>query len=239
MFQRLLCTLAVLLPQAVLAAPAPEFIWVAPLNQTMPLAQYQNDKISGGILKDIGDLIARRLGRVARYVSVPGDQVGNVMQQGKVDGICYVRPFWIDGDYHWSEPFMADAELVAAREDAPVVASLAGLRDLPVGTVASHRHPRIEQVLGERFIRVDSDSMHENLRRMAQGEFQYTVIGQSTLDYQVSIKAIRLRPDIVIASFKAQCAFTKTSSVPFAKVDHLIREMLLDGSVDRILARYR
>jgi polar amino acid transport system substrate-binding protein len=239
MLKRLVCTLAVLIPQAVLAAPAPEFVWVAPMNQTMPLAQFQNDKLTGGILKDMGDIIARRLGRVARYASVPGDQVSAVMKLGKVDGICYVRPFWIDGNFNWSEPFMPDAEVVAARLDAPSVSSLANLRDIPVGTVLSHRHPRIEQVLGERFHRVDSESMSENLRRINQNDFQYTVVGQSTLDYQMSIKAVKLRTDIIVASFNAQCAFTKTKRIPFASVDHLIKEMLIDGTVDRILARYR
>ncbi len=224
---------------ALRAEPTPEMVWVAPLNQTMPLAQFQNDKLSAGILKDMGDLISRRLGRIPRYQSVLGEQVSDVMKQGKVDGICYVRPFWIDGDFNWSEPFMPDAEVVAADANAPVLSSLAALRDIPVGTVTSHRHPRVEQVLGERFNRVDSASMPEALHRLANHDYQYIVIGQSTFDYQLSLKKTTMRSDIVIASFSAQCAFTKTSSIPFAKVDKVIREMLIDGSVDRILARYR
>jgi polar amino acid transport system substrate-binding protein len=239
MFKRFAIALAVLTSQAALAAPVPEMVWVAPLNQTMPLAKYKHDKLTGGILKDMGDVIARRMGRVPRYLSVPGDQVGGLLHRGKADGLCYVRPGWIDGEFNWSVPFMSDGEVVAALDSAPVVASLAALRDMPVGTVQSHRHPRIEQVLGERFRRVESDTMAENLRRVVNSEVQYVVTSQSALDYLASTKGGKLRTDIVIASYTAQCAFSKASAVPFAKFESVLDGMLKDGTVDRILARYR
>jgi polar amino acid transport system substrate-binding protein len=239
MFKRLCCTLAFLLAQSALAAPVPEMVWVAPMNQTMPLAKFSKDKLTGGIIKDMGDVIARRMGRKARYVSIPGDQVGAALNRGAADGLCYVRPGWIDGEFNWSPAFMADGEVIAAVSSAPVVTSLAGLRDTPVGTVLSHRHPRVEQVLGERFHRVESNTVNENLHRALNNELQYVIASQSSLDYLASSHAGALRTDIVIASYGAQCAFSKASQVPFAKVDHLLNEMLKDGTVDRILARYR
>lgn len=233
-------TLPVILPAAGAAAPAGQLLMIAPLNQNMPLAQFQNDKLSGGILKDLGDLLAQRLGRSAVYVSVSGDQVSHALSAGKADGICYVRPFWIDGVYDWSRPLIPDAELVASVEGAPPVRSLADLRDRPVGTVASYRYPRVEKVLGLRFQRSESATMEENLRKLMAGTVRHTVIAQSTLDYHTRInKGLKLRADLVYASFTAQCAFSKHAGVPFAEVNQAINGLIDDGSVDEILARYR
>jgi ABC-type amino acid transport substrate-binding protein len=213
---------------------------IAPRNQTMPLAQFQNEKLVGGVIKDLGDAIAQRVGRHADYVSVAGDQVSAALSSGKADGICYVRPFWIDGDFHWSRPVIPDAELVASLPDAPRIRSLLDLRDRPVGTVASYRYPRVEQVLGLRFQRRDSATMEDNLQLMSRGGAQHTVLGRATFDYLRRVnKSLKLRPDLVIASFTAQCAFSKRVDVPFGEIDQAINALLDDGSVAAILARYR
>jgi polar amino acid transport system substrate-binding protein len=239
MLKQCLWTLAVLLFPATVQA-SDELLMVAPLNQAMPLAQFDNDKISGGIVKDLSEAIARRMGRNIAFISVAGDQVSATLAHGKADGICYVRPFWIDGDYHWTKALIPDAELVASLPSAPVVRSLLDLRDRPVGTVAAYRYPRVEQVLGLRFVRQDSPTMEENLRKMMQGTVRHTVLAQSTLSYQLKInKDLKLRPDLVFASFTAQCAFTKRGNAPAAEVDKAVNSLIEDGSVEAILARYR
>lgn len=239
MIKRFALALALSFPAGASAA-AGDLLMIAPLNQTMPLAHFDAGKLDAGIIKDLGDAIARRAGRRASYLSVAGDQVAAVLRQGKADGICYVRPFWIDGDFHWSKPLIPDAELIASKLDAPVVRSLLDLRDRPVGTVSGYRYPRVEQVVGLRFQRADSPTMEENLRAMMQGGARHTIIGQATLMYQLKVnKSLRLRPDLVFASFTAQCAFSKRSGLDFAAVDKAINSLVSDGSVATILARYR
>lgn len=240
MFKRLFCLFAFALPVAALSAATPELVMVAPLNLSMPLAQYQKERLAGGILKDMGETLAQRLGRNARFISVPGEAVSALLASGKADGICFVRPHWIDGDFDWSAPFMQDAEMIAARPEAPLLRSLADLRDRPIGAVASHRYPRIESVLGLRFARVDSSNVDESLRKLLDGTVQYAMMGKTTMDFHArNSKAMRLRADLVISTFEAQCAFSKRGEVPFGEVDKAINAMLRDGSVERILARYR
>ncbi|HEY0065010.1 MAG TPA: transporter substrate-binding domain-containing protein [Telluria sp.] len=240
MLKRTIVALALLYSASAACAAEGTLRMIAPRNQTMPLAQFQNDHLSGGILKELGDAIAQRIGRRASYLSVAGDQVAAALASGQADGICYVRPFWIDGDFHWSRPVIPDAELVASLPDAPVVRSLLDLRDRPVGTVAGYRYPRVEQVLGLRFQRLDSRTMEDNLRKMTQGGARHTVLGRATLGYQRKVnQALKLRPDLVIASFTAQCAFSRRSEVPFAEIDQAINSLLDDGTVKAILGRYR
>ncbi|MES2320252.1 MAG: transporter substrate-binding domain-containing protein [Pseudomonadota bacterium] len=217
-----------------------ELLMIAPLNHAMPMAQFDNDKLTGGILKDLGEAIARRMGRSAAFISVAADQVSATLAHGKADGICYVRPFWIDGSFNWSRPLIPDAELVASLPSAPVVRSLLDLRDRPVGTVKTYRYPRVEQVLGLRFQRHDSLTMEENLRKIMQGTVDYTVLAQSTLAYHRKLdKGIKLRADLVYASFTAQCAFSRRADPYFGEVNKAINSLIDDGSVDAILSHYR
>jgi polar amino acid transport system substrate-binding protein len=240
MFKRFVCFLAMLQVAHTAQAANDELRMIAPLNQAMPLASFRDDKITGGILKDLGEAIARRVNRRPVFISVAGDQVSAVLSKGKADGICYVRPFWIDGNFDWSRPLIPDTELVASHPDVPVVRSLLDLRDRPVGTVTGYRYPRVEQVLGLRFRRADSPTMEENLRNVMLGNARYTVLAQSTLAYQLKVnKGLKLRPDLKFASFTAQCAFSRRGNIPFTEVDQAIGALIDDGSVARILARYR
>src|SRR5471030_1530030 len=148
----------------------PRLVMIAPTDQGMPIARFQNGQLSGGILMDLGDALAQRLGRQASYLSVDVPGVKATLTSGRADGMCYVVPFWIDGDYNWSTPLFADAEMVVSVEGAPHIHSIKDLRGKPVGTVTGYRYPRVEQVLGLRFVRSDSDTMEKNLRQMMSGK---------------------------------------------------------------------
>ena len=241
--QRIAATLLTILPlcasTTVHAAPG-EYIMIAPLDQAMPIVRFENGILTGGILKDLGDAMARRLGRRAVYISVDVPDVKQVLTSGRADGMCYVMPFWIDGDYNWSTPLLPDTEMVVARGDAPQVGSLRGLRNKPVGTVTGYRYPRLEQVLGKGFARVDALTIDQNVQQILAGKTQYAVIGETTMSYlQRQYPALHLRPELVFINFKAQCAFSRKSQVPFEQVNSVIETMLKDGSVEQILARYR
>lgn len=240
MIKRCVCVLAALAAAGAVHAASDQLRMIAPLNHAMPLASFEGDRLSGGILKDLGEAIAHRLKRRPVFVTVAGDQVAAALSAGKADGICYVRPFWIDGQFDWSRPLLPDSELIASHPDMPVLRSLLDLRDRPVGTVTGYRYPRVEQVLGLRFRRIDAPTMEQNLRNVMQGDARYTVIVQSTLAYQLKVnKSLKLRPDLKVASFTAQCAFSRRAAVPFAEVDAAINALIDDGSVQHILARYR
>jgi len=65
MLRRLLLA-SLLLCAAPIAWAGGEVVFVASENNTMPLAAFEDGQISNGIVKDLGQAIARRLGRTAR-----------------------------------------------------------------------------------------------------------------------------------------------------------------------------
>ena len=222
------------------AAPAQEIVFVAPTNLTMPLARFESEQLSGGILKDLGEAIAQRLGLQPRFVTQPSKRVGPALQQGKADGVCYVLPHWLEGSYNWSVPVIPNAGLVVAHGDAPAARAVADFADKPLGTVLGYRYPQFEQPLGSHFVRDDAPTMEANLRKLAAGRIKYAIIEQNTLAYFLrSNPGVPLKGILQVAHYTTQCAFSRESKLPFAEVNKAIGGLVTDGSVERILTRYR
>jgi polar amino acid transport system substrate-binding protein len=221
-------------------AGAGELVLIAPMNHAMPLASFSNGSLSAGILKDLGEALASRVGRQVRFVAVPSKRVSLVLAQGGADGVCYVQPHWIDGDFQWSAPFIPNAGMVLAHAGAPVIRSIGELRGQKVGTVAGYRYTIFERALGEGFLRDDAPSTQHNLLKLAAGRTSYALVDQATALYEIR-NAPKDKPRIELAyeSSKARCAFSRHSKVPFAELTRAIDAVAADGTVERILARYR
>ncbi len=218
---------------------APDFVFVAATNNIMPTAKFDGRRLNGGIIKDLGDAIAARLHLQARYLDTPANRVWDVLAKGQADGVCYVRPEWAEGSFNWSRPVLPDALVIIAHPSAPVLRKLKELSGKPLGTVSGYHYPDVEQ-LGKQFVRDDAPTMEHNLNKIASGQRQYGLVELTTLSYRLrNDPSVRLRTEMVVTLFKAQCAFSKRSAVPFATVDAAIAGLQADGSIDKILARYR
>jgi polar amino acid transport system substrate-binding protein len=218
---------------------AQDFVFAAATNNTMPLAQFEGRRLSGGIVKDLGDAIAARLQRQARYLDTPSKRVWEVLAKGQVDGICYVLPEWAEGSFNWSRPLIPDGLAIVAHPSAPVLRTLKDVSGKPLGTVLGYHYPAIE-ALGKQFVRDDAPTMEHNLNKISAGRRQYAAVELTSLAYRLRADpSVQLRTDLVYANFKAQCAFSKRSAVPFAQVEAAIAGLQADGSIDKILARYR
>lgn len=236
--------LPALLIAVLLALPAraatPELVMLTPQESTMPMARVEQGALSGGMLKDVGDALAQRLGRHATYLVAANKEVKPLLTSGRADLMCHVMPIWIDGDYQWTAPLFPDAEIVAGQRDAAPLASLKDLRDKRVGTVAGYRYPRISQVLGHQFARVDAPTMEQNLQAMVKGTVPYTILSEATLAYMKrNNTALTVQARLVFAAFKTHCAVSRKSRVPFLEINNALDEMVRDGSIDQIVARYR
>jgi polar amino acid transport system substrate-binding protein len=238
-FKHLLtAALVLLLPMTAAGAGAPELRMLAPANHAMPIAQFRDGVLTGGILWELGEQIAARLGRTVRFVTIPSRRVGLALSHGDADGVCLVQPSWIDGSFDWTAELIPTGGVVLARTDAPPIARVSDLRGKKLGTVAGYRYRYLEPVLGKEFLRDDAPSVEHTLRKMAAGRTQYALMELSTAAWHVKNDGA-LRMDITYENSRARCAFSRQSAVPFADVRRVTDAMLSDGSIDRIMARYR
>jgi len=163
-----------------------------------------------------------------------------VLAAGGADGVCYVARDWIDGDFHWSPPVLEHAGVVAAHPKAPPVNDLRDLAGRPLGTVYAYRYTQFERELGPQFLRDDAPSMLINLRKLAAHRTDYALTELITLEYHNKLHPKDgLKAALHTIRYRTHCAFTLAHALPLERLDQAIKDMVRDGSVERILARYR
>ena len=221
-------------------ASAQEIVFLAPKNQAMPLAGFQGDQLVDGIIKDLGEAIGARLGLPVRFLTLPSRRLGKTLAAGEADGLCYVTPHWIDGNFHWSRPLVPTAGVVVASPQAPVLRSLADLAGEPVGTVLGYRYPEVDAALGQRFRREDALDMRLLFAKQALGRTRYAIVDQLSLEYHLKMDSkLSLRSDLLLGRTVNRCAFSRSSKLPFEAIRLAIDALVADGEIERILARYR
>lgn len=232
----LLCGLGAL-PSA-MAAPN-ELVYIAATNHSAPLSTFAGDRLVGGIVKDLGDALAQRLGLQARYVAQPSRRAPQALRDGMGDLLCYTRLQWIGTDFAFTLPVIANAEVVAARADAPKLTRLSDLSQQPVGTVLGYLHPELDEALGPAFRRENAPDMAANLRKLVAGRMAYALTDRLVLrDLQRRNPALGLREELVINTYTAPCALSPHTKLPLTAVNQAIKELLAEGEVQRILDRY-
>jgi ABC-type amino acid transport substrate-binding protein len=117
---------------------------------------------------------------------------------------------------------------------------LSDIANKPVGTVLGYSYSMIDAALGRAFVREDAPSMELNISKIQHGRMQYAIMGRMTAEYLMRTDpAHKMRIDFEFDPFKAQCAFSPKSAIPFGDIQHAIGSLLSDGSVDRLMRRYR
>jgi len=240
LLHRLAAALALASAAAAQAADA-ALVFIAPANHTLPFVDVRQGVLQGGILKDLGEALAARVGMKATFVVVPARRVSAALDQGDADALCYTSGRWIDArQVHWSRPMFDYTGVVARRADAPKVDQLSQLAGVTLGTVAGYRYPEVEQALADRFQRDDAPDMSRNLAKLSAGRVRYAMTEKLTLAYAMrDASGQGLVQAFSTVSYPTHCAFSTRRGLPLARLDQAVDALLADGSIERILARYR
>ena len=222
-------------------ARATELVVLVDTSTELPWAQLQDEGISSGIHHDVGEALAARLGLAPRFLVLPRRRIAGALERGEGDLICAVLPPWLPGSFDWSHPFLPDVELVLSLRSSPRPSSLAALTGQPIGTVAGFVYPNLQQQLGGGFVRDDAPNAGANLRKLNLGRVQHATSSQLFVDYQrrQGLLTAALHPPLVIGSYLTQCAVSRRGHVTVGQVNQAIQDLVGDGSLQRLLARYR
>ncbi|HYD81581.1 MAG TPA: transporter substrate-binding domain-containing protein [Paucimonas sp.] len=224
-----------------LAAQARDLIVLVDTGTEMPMARFEQGQLVGGIHKDIGDALAAKTNRSARFLALPRKRIANALETGGADILCSYVPEWLDGRFDWSKPFIPIAEVLIADRGAKRPASLADVAGQPVGTVLGYVHPELEEVLGKRLVREDAPTAEVNLRKLAAGRIKYALTSQTLLEYRLKLgdPPLSLHPPLMVKTYMGQCAVSRKGRVSLAEIDKSIESIIKDGTLTRIMRRYR
>ncbi|MBV7536188.1 transporter substrate-binding domain-containing protein [Duganella sp. sic0402] len=235
--QALIALLAAL--TTAVAAPLPLVVAVD-TGTEMPMAGFRAEHLAEGFHKDLGEALAGKLGREARFLLLPRKRITMALDSGQADLICLYLPPWLPGEFQWTRAFFPVSEVLVT--DTSVVQPHA-LRDLsgqPIATILGYYYPELDKALGQGFIRDDGHSSSANLRKIAAGRLHHAITQQSTLDYYIKVgEKLSLYPPLVIKHYQAQCAVSPKGQVSVSEVNKAIGQLLRDGSVSKIISNYQ
>lgn len=232
--------LAALLPLRSAQAQVDALRMIAPTNLAEPLVRFDDGQLRGGLLKDLGDALAQQLGLRPLYLSMPSKRVSEALASGQGELVCYVMPGWIDGELGWSLPVIPNAEVVAARPEAPVLRTIDDLVGQRVGTVLGYRYTHLLAAGGGLpFLRFDAPDTRANLAKLAAGRMAYAVVDELALrDFQSRQPAAGLKLALVLSRYTAQCALARSSSLGLERLNQALQALQQDGRLARLLQRY-
>jgi polar amino acid transport system substrate-binding protein len=220
--------------------PPQRLVVLVDAGSHMPLADIADGALVGGLHRDVGAAVAERLGRTPQFKVWPRKRIGAALEQGEGDVLCMYMPEWLPGRLHWSVPFVPMTEVVISRGSAPRPLSLADLADQQIGTVLGYVYPELEHALGTHFVRADTASGLNSLRKLELGRVRHAETTTLFVDYFLKQGGkLDIHPPLVVKTYRTQCAVSPRGSVAVDDVNRAIGQLLHDGGLARILASYK
>lgn len=229
---------ALLLP---ISLPAAELTILVDTATEMPMARFHNYQLVEGMHREIGVALAGALGREPHFLALPRKRIVGALGTGKADILCGYIPEWLDGTFPWSQPFLPLIEVVVTGRAFPRPRSLADLRGQPIGTVFGFSYPDLQRALGNDFVRADGPSTDLNLRKLAVGRLRHMVTSKVLIDYRLKLgnPVLKLHPPLIVKHLVTGCAVSPKGAVSPAQVERAVTQLLRDGTVTAIMARYQ
>jgi polar amino acid transport system substrate-binding protein len=150
-------------------------------------------------------------------------------------------PEWLPGKFEWSQPFLPQVEVVISDRSVERPRALADLGGKAIGTVFGYSYPELERALGQGFSHDDGPSTELNLRKLSAGRLQHMVTMKSWIEYrQKQGGAVpALHPPLAVTTYNTRCALAPNGKVSLAEVERAVAQIIRDGTVAAIAARYK
>ena len=210
-----------------------------------PFAYFDDNGDAAGIGIDIAREAFGRLGYEIEFVEISWEDKKKLLESGAIDCICGC--FSMDGrenDYRWTTPYMISKQVVAVNNKSDIKT----LNDLSDKSIAVQVASTSEEILLQEerpYIPSDTQiiSMENYAVQHASVDCGYVDALASdegaTIQYIKDYKADFRILEESLGITKVAFGFSKydDSKIP-DKVSHVLEEMKVDGSIERILSLY-
>jgi len=223
------------------AQTARPLVMLVETSALMPQARIEGERVAEGLHLDLGQALARRLGRDLVAKPVPRKRLAEALARGEGDLLCDYQSDWLPGAFAWSKPFIPDQALLISAASAPAPAGLTALAGQPIGTVRGYVYPEMNDALRSGFLRDDAPDAVANLQKLELGRIRHALTGRRVLEYQQRIGRFKLalHPPLVVSEVLAQCALSPSSPVSLAALNAAIQGLVSEGELNRLLGHYR
>lgn len=212
-----------------------------------PFVFIEDGKLTGGILKEIGDELAANVGLSPHYIETPVKRIEQQLQIGAIHADCITNPIWKDTPdrYHWSPVLFKGADRFLVKKGKEFeINTFADLKGRRVGTYNGYvYHPDIMAMFqkGEAFSEQVA-GIELGVRLVNLGRLDTLIDFGTLLEYQ--IKSLGLKDSLTLANqhaddFDLQCAFSKKLPVRAELLEQHLNQLIQAGFIKEVTSKYR
>lgn len=210
-----------------------------------PFAFTENGKIVGGIIRDIGDELGKRLNINISYFFTSRSRLDQDLIDGKADLSLINNRDWTPqpDKFFWGKPIFQERDVLLSRRSTPLIRGIGQLKGKRVGTIFSYVYPTLDKYfLDKEIFRDDVYQLEQNFRRLEKGNIDYLVDSDILINYE--LKRVGRYGDFIISPFLISGHDISPSLSPVSHVDHKlvlkeIERLRISGKIEEILSRYR
>jgi len=203
-------------------------------------------RITGGLLKDMGDGLAAELGATIEYVSQSRRRIDANLLSGALDIACYSHPDWWDGPKPalWTIPTVPQIErIVRLKSDQVMPTVPVGLEGKRVAVHTGYHFPAIQHLFDSgKAMRLDESQVPLLFKALETGLADVLITSEAEIrGYLDENPEKRALFDVSREPFSivpTQCAVSPKSRWSLAAINKALAAMLARGDFDRMTARY-
>ncbi|XZG70139.1 substrate-binding periplasmic protein [Chitinibacteraceae bacterium HSL-7] len=231
----------------VLARAETPIIHVAHLDyERAPMLALSSGKPAGGLLYELGNLLAAQLGGKAEHRRVSLKALKSGLGNGEIDLACHVSPvWWPELPGRWTRQLFAHVDRLVIRHGSDVSSLSAGLAQVHrLGVLASEHPARVDVLFAGRHVTVVTEkSVVDALAGLMAGRSDALMLADGDMNKLLEtapeyLTRIQVLPQ-PLAVVQTQCIVSPRSRLPLSAVDEAITQLIKDGEVARLLLRYQ
>ncbi|WP_413288156.1 substrate-binding periplasmic protein [Bdellovibrio sp. HCB337] len=211
----------------------------------MPYGQIKDGVLVDGFMLDIANAISKEMGLEPQIIVLPRNRTEQGALSGAYDIRCHLTKKWVpDPDlFIWSEPLFVFSTIVIGHKGTPRVKKLSDLNGKTLGTVLGYSYPALNEAIDQgKIIRDDTENQTAAYQKVGVGNNLYAVTDELSFEYYLKTSGKRLqfaKWQLELSSDVSHCAILKKSKVDPMQINKAIQRLKRDGTIDKILARYR
>ena len=232
-----------------LASPvgAQQLIFTYWLEALEPFAIRSEHKLTGGMVKDIGDELAARMKLEAKYIELPTKRVAIMVTEGDAHVSCLTNPKWEENpkNYHWSPVLFQGSDNFLVKQDrVGSIKTISDLKGKRVGTYNGYVYREEIMVLFDKgeADAVQIGNLETGIRLVKMDRLDTVIDFGSILEYE--IKKRNLDETLTIAPvdadvFDFHCSYSLKAPFDARVLDAHIEQMKQEGFFDQVQNKYR
>lgn len=200
--------------------------------------------LSGGLAKDIIDLVGLELRSQVQYLDLPRARLEPWLASGDAEVGCFLNPDWVSDPqrFDWTDTLFFSQQLIIRRSDSAPIRRLSDLYHKRVGTTFGFVYPELQQAFTERLIvRDDARTLQNNLQRLTQNRLDavmavdlsyFYLIAQQQFDAHFVAEPMWSEPPGVFCAVSQQSPRRQAILRAFSRLK-------AQGAIEKLLHKYK